>query len=101
MVSCSRILRPCRKKRKTKSNKIEAIEADDAHDECRLCLEPAIFRLCCGTWYCNQCYYKTGECPSCGDSVEGKARTGQHKDKLGRLEYTSKIVIALGLLTQT
>ena len=85
MVSCSRILRPCRKKRKTKSNKIEAIEADDAHDECRLCLEPAIFRLCCGTWYCNQCYYKTGECPSCGDSVEGKARTGQHKDKLGRL----------------
>ena len=84
-MNCGRILRPCRKRRKTKSNKIEAIELDDAHDECRLCLDPAVFRLCCGTWYCNQCYYKTGECPSCGDSTEGKAKAGQHKDKLGRI----------------
>ena len=34
MVSCARLLRPCRKKRKTESNKIEAMEIDDAHDDC-------------------------------------------------------------------
>ena len=85
MVQC-RCRNPCRKRRKTKSNQIVAQVLDDAHDECRLCLEDAIYRLCCGTWYCNSCYYRTGECPSCGDSVDGKGKSGTvHKDKLGRI----------------
>ena len=79
--SCDHVARGAR----PKSNKVEAIELDDAHDECRLCLDPAVFRLCCGTWYCNQCYYKTGECPSCGDSTEGKGKSWAAQDKLGRI----------------
>ena len=82
-----RLANCCRKKRQTKSAKITAQVIDDAFDECRLCLEPAIYRLCCGTWYCNTCYYRTSECPSCGDSVEGKGKSSQvHKDSLGRVK---------------
>ena len=44
-------------------------------EECRRCLEDGIFRRCCDNWYCNDCYYRIGECPSCGaDTTSGKKK---------------------------
>jgi hypothetical protein len=45
-------------------------------EECRRCLEDGIFRRCCDNWYCNDCYYRIGECPSCGANT---ASAGQKK----------------------
>jgi hypothetical protein len=33
--------------------------------ECRMCLERGIFRRCCKSYYCHQCYYRAGHCPRC------------------------------------
>tara|TARA_B100000795_G_scaffold269481_1_gene258977 strand:+ start:1399 stop:5565 length:4167 start_codon:yes stop_codon:yes gene_type:complete len=44
-------------------------------EECRRCLEDGIFRRCCDNWYCNDCYYRIGECPSCNaDTTNGKKK---------------------------
>ena len=43
-------------------------------EECRRCLEDGIFRRCCDNWYCNDCYYRIGECPSCGASTQTKKK---------------------------
>lgn len=33
--------------------------------ECRMCLERGFFRNCCESYYCHQCYFKSGRCPKC------------------------------------
>ncbi len=33
--------------------------------ECRMCLERGIFRRCCKSYYCHQCYFRGGHCPRC------------------------------------
>ena len=38
--------------------------------ECRGCLDPATKRDCCGSFYCDLCYFsKSGECPWCKEKV--------------------------------
>ena len=34
--------------------------------ECPVCLGPGFLRSCCGDFFCNECYLKTGVCPGCG-----------------------------------
>lgn len=41
------------------------------HEECRACLDPGIKRRCCGSYYCDDCYYKLPACRSC-DAPVGK-----------------------------
>jgi len=41
-------------------------------EECRICLAQGFKRGCCGEFYCNACYYNTGYCPSCRQSVKNQ-----------------------------
>ncbi|CAN0008789.1 unnamed protein product, partial [Phaeothamnion confervicola] len=43
-------------------------------EECRLCLRQAYRRKCCSEFYCSDCYFKAGVCPSCGKAVERRAQ---------------------------
>lgn len=43
------------------------------HEECRVCLDPGLKRRCCGNYYCDDCFYKSPTCRSCGTPVS-KAR---------------------------
>ena len=45
---------------------MSAAATDPEFEECRRCLEPGLYRRCCDNFYCNDCYYRIGECPSCG-----------------------------------
>ena len=40
--------------------------------ECRQCLEPAIKRECCGSMFCDKCYYANEDCPWCKEPVNKK-----------------------------
>ncbi|KAL9183161.1 hypothetical protein ACHAXT_004948 [Thalassiosira profunda] len=40
-------------------------ESYPSEEECRACLERGVFRRCCGSYYCNVCYYQSGKCPGC------------------------------------
>ena len=53
-------------------------------EECRRCLEDGIFRRCCDNWYCNDCYYRIGECPSCGANTAsaGAKKTAEDVKKM-------------------
>ncbi len=33
--------------------------------ECRKCLEKGVFRICCESYFCHQCYFQSGHCPRC------------------------------------
>ena len=39
------------------------------HEECRICLEPGLVRKCCNNYYCDDCYYKSPSCRSCGSQI--------------------------------
>ena len=41
-------------------------ERRESAEECRHCLGVGVQRSCCKNYYCNDCYFKGKECPSCG-----------------------------------
>ena len=63
-------------------------------EECRRCLEDGIFRRCCDNWYCNDCYYRIGECPSCGASTATKKK--QKKEGTGSGKKEASLCQLLG-----
>eukprot|EP00615_Pteridomonas_danica_P000406 CAMPEP_0114334156 /NCGR_PEP_ID=MMETSP0101-20121206/4191_1 /TAXON_ID=38822 ORGANISM="Pteridomonas danica, Strain PT" /NCGR_SAMPLE_ID=MMETSP0101 /ASSEMBLY_ACC=CAM_ASM_000211 /LENGTH=933 /DNA_ID=CAMNT_0001465329 /DNA_START=255 /DNA_END=3061 /DNA_ORIENTATION=- len=40
-------------------------EAESDAIECPICLAPGFERKCCGAFYCNEHYHRTGRCPNC------------------------------------
>jgi hypothetical protein len=42
------------------------------HEECRVCLEPGLKRTCCSNYYCDECYYASKACRSCGTPIGDK-----------------------------
>ena len=42
-----------------------AVQQFSEHEECRCCLEPGTKRRCCGSYYCDACFYKLPQCRSC------------------------------------
>ncbi|CAM9423235.1 unnamed protein product, partial [Choristocarpus tenellus] len=39
-------------------------------EECRSCLRQGFQRKCCGEFYCSDCYFSSGHCPSCQKPAE-------------------------------
>lgn len=50
----------------------QSAEPDAEAVECPSCLGPGFERPCCGSFYCNTCYFRDGCCPGCG--TQGVAR---------------------------
>lgn len=43
-------------------------------EECRMCLRQGFSRKCCGEFYCSDCYFRSGHCPSCQRSAEKRIK---------------------------
>ncbi|CAM9143952.1 unnamed protein product [Pylaiella littoralis] len=43
-------------------------------EECRVCLRQGFARKCCGEFYCSDCYFRGGHCPSCQTPAEKRIR---------------------------
>ncbi|CAM9373083.1 unnamed protein product, partial [Scytosiphon promiscuus] len=43
-------------------------------EECRGCLRQGFARKCCGEFYCSECYFRGGHCPSCQTPAEKRIR---------------------------
>lgn len=43
-------------------------------EECRKCLRQGFARKCCGEFYCSDCYFQGGHCPSCQTAAEKRIR---------------------------
>jgi hypothetical protein len=51
-----------------------AVQQFSEHEECRCCLEPGMKRRCCGSYYCDTCYYKLPNCRGCEAPTGNKPR---------------------------
>ncbi len=51
-----------------------AVQQFSEHEECRCCLEPGLKRRCCGSYYCDDCYYKLPQCRGCDAPTGNKPR---------------------------
>jgi hypothetical protein len=63
------------------------------HEECRICLDPGTKRRCCGSYYCDDCYFALSRCRSCGQPVERNFRALGGSNGWGR---TYIVTIILG-----
>jgi len=72
------------------ANQVGADEYAAGQANCRACLKPAEKRHCCEKWYCNDCYYKSTQCPNCGFLVQER--------HLGDAEDTSREKLTATLL---
>ena len=45
------------------------LQTHSEHEECRKCLDPGLKRMCCGNYFCDDCYYSFPSCPSCDTPV--------------------------------
>lgn len=43
-------------------------------EECRMCLRQGFARKCCGEFYCSDCYFRSGHCPSCQTPAEKRIK---------------------------
>ncbi|CAM9440901.1 unnamed protein product [Hapterophycus canaliculatus] len=43
-------------------------------EECRGCLRQGFARKCCGEFYCSECYFRGGHCPSCQTPAEKRIK---------------------------
>ncbi len=43
-------------------------------EECRVCLRQGFARKCCGEFYCSECYFRSGHCPSCQVAAEKRIK---------------------------
>eukprot|EP00904_Undaria_pinnatifida_P000099 jgi/Undpi1/1008/HiC_scaffold_10.g04472.m1 len=43
-------------------------------EECRSCLRQGFARKCCGEFYCSDCYFRSGHCPSCQFPAEKRIK---------------------------
>lgn len=43
-------------------------------EECRACLRQGFARKCCGEFYCSDCYFRGGHCPSCQRPAERRIK---------------------------
>lgn len=48
------------------------LPAFSENEECRCCLDPGLKRRCCGSYYCDDCYYKIPYCRICEKPVGKK-----------------------------
>ena len=79
--------------KKQAAENLGKVDADkDAEFLCRLCLGPGERRRCCEEWYCNACYYRGKECPSCGHKVQ--ERTLGAVEDAGGEKLTSTLVLS-------
>ena len=65
--------------------------------ECRMCLERGIFRRCCKSYYCHQCYFQAGRCPRCNKPtpLTGLAAAGMDKEEPTKMAVGISWVISV------
>jgi len=68
--------------------------------ECRKCLEKGVFRSCCKSYYCHQCYFQSGHCPRCDKEapLTGLA-AGLSKEDPGRMAVALSWFISALIIT--
>ena len=71
-------------------------------EECRLCLRQGFTRKCCGEFFCSDCYFKTGHCPSCRSLVQTWIKSERIPRDPGNLPvllgYLATLLVSLAVL---
>lgn len=68
------------------------------HEECRVCLDPGLLRRCCGNYYCDNCFYKSPTCRSCGTIVASIKEEKRKRNNLFTLDRAYASSVCLGWL---
>ncbi|CAM9487124.1 unnamed protein product, partial [Chrysoparadoxa australica] len=57
-------------------NKLPGPNVGEVRDgeECRMCMRQGFRRTCCGEFYCGECYFKSGHCPSCNKEAKRRIK---------------------------
>lgn len=72
-------------------------------EECRSCLRQGFYRKCCGEFYCSDCYFKSGYCPSCQCRAERRVKYQRFPRDPGLVPvlvgYLATLLVCLAALT--
>lgn len=71
-------------------------------EECRSCLRQGFARKCCGEFYCSDCYFRGGHCPSCQFPAERRIKYQRVPRDPGfvpvLIGYAATVLVSLAVL---
>lgn len=71
-------------------------------EECRMCLRQGFARKCCGEFFCSDCYFRGGHCPSCQRPAEKRIKYQRIPSDPGLVPvligYAATLLVSLAVL---